>query len=72
MCGHTEGWTVERHLNIFLILFSDKICRQFLEQHGSWVLFFLFFIFVCSRSRGRHFSFFFLFFVFFFIFFFFP
>ncbi|EAN84552.1 hypothetical protein Tc00.1047053511611.30 [Trypanosoma cruzi] len=64
MCGHTEGQTVERHLNIFLILFLDKICRQFLEQHGSWVLFFCvcfffffsFLLFGCSRSRGRLFS----------------
>ncbi|ESS61445.1 hypothetical protein TCDM_10976 [Trypanosoma cruzi Dm28c] len=68
MCGHTEGRTVERHLNIFSILFSDKICRQFLEQHGSWVLFLcgfsfsfifffsfllsLFFLFLFKSVRG--------------------
>ncbi|KAF5217907.1 hypothetical protein ECC02_009197 [Trypanosoma cruzi] len=73
MCGHMEGQTVERHLNIFSILFSDKICRQFLEQHGIWVLFlcvfflsFFFFLLykVCSRSRGRLFSFFFFYYLF--------
>ncbi|ESS55181.1 hypothetical protein TCDM_13361 [Trypanosoma cruzi Dm28c] len=64
-----------KYLSIF---FSDKICRQFLEQHGSQAecffcvvfLFFSFFVFVCSRNRGRFF-FFFIFFVFF-IFSFFP
>ncbi|ESS62181.1 hypothetical protein TCDM_10174 [Trypanosoma cruzi Dm28c] len=47
-----EGRTVEAHATIFLILFSGKICGQFLEQHGSWVLFlcgsfFHFFSFLC-------------------------
>ncbi|ESS61506.1 hypothetical protein TCDM_10911 [Trypanosoma cruzi Dm28c] len=47
MCGHTEGQTVERHVNIFLILFfGQNMYRQFLEQHGGWVLF----VCVCDFS----------------------
>ncbi|ESS55869.1 hypothetical protein TCDM_12635 [Trypanosoma cruzi Dm28c] len=72
MCGHTEDQTVEAHITIFSILFSDKISGQFLEQHGSWVLFF-FFSFLCvAVIEDDIFHFFFFFFHFFSIFFFLP
>ncbi|ESS54999.1 hypothetical protein TCDM_13558 [Trypanosoma cruzi Dm28c] len=48
MCGHAEGRTAERHLNIFFqfSFFAGKIYADSLVRpHGSQLLFVCFFVF---------------------------
>ncbi|ESS61386.1 hypothetical protein TCDM_11027 [Trypanosoma cruzi Dm28c] len=66
MCGHTEGRTAERHLNIFFqfSFLGAKYIRTVWCGHTAagcffcvcFFFFFSFLLFECSRSRGRHFS----------------